>query len=86
MIDPNDLVGKFRCKILKEEAYFIYFTLEAHEGLCSFSTIPHEKGQAFRMLEINYSLSLKAQVEHLIRQLKRNHYIEILEDIVSENV
>ncbi len=79
-MDKNSLVGKLLCKIRKEEAYFIYFTLESHEGLCSFSTLPAENGQSFRLLEICYSLSLEKQMKHLLSTLQKKLRIEVLQE------
>ncbi|MBL6989534.1 MAG: hypothetical protein ISR65_07135 [Bacteriovoracaceae bacterium] len=43
-------------RVPKEESAFCYFMLEAHEGLCFYSTLEFQKGQGFRDIHLQGSI------------------------------
>lgn len=64
-------------KMPKKDSAFFYFTLEANEGLCFYSTLPHEEGDSTRYVEISYPLGLEVQVENLISHLENEISLEL---------
>ncbi len=56
-------------RVKKEDSAFVYFTLEAHEGLASYSTLPHQPGDAYRDLELRIPPDFLAEVESLLSRL-----------------
>lgn len=65
-------------RVTKEDSAFLYFQLEANEGLCFYSTIPHQNGDKHRDVTISCHISMKADVLRLIDHLKTKFPIEIL--------
>jgi hypothetical protein len=53
----------------KEDSAFIYHIFEAHEGLVSYSTLPHQNHDAFRDLELLVTPDLKEDLEALLQDL-----------------
>jgi len=50
----------------KEDSALLYHLLEAHEGLVSYSTLPHQKHDAFRDLELLVTSELRPDLELLL--------------------
>ncbi len=65
-------------RLSKEDSAFFYFTLEANEGLCFYSTLEHENGQTYRDIEIYSPIELKAELDRLLKALKSELEFEIL--------
>ena len=63
----QSLRRKFRSK--KEDSAFIYFVLEAQEGVASYSTLPFAKGDAHRDLELRFTQDFAADVQAVVEQL-----------------
>ena len=61
-------------RVRKEDAAFVYFLLESYEGWTSYSTLPFQKGDAFRNLELNISPDYLKEVEGLLKQMERQIY------------
>ena len=72
-------------RVPKEGSSFLYFLLEAHEGLCFYSTIDPGKGLPFRDLELVGPLEFKEATEHLLERFKGQHSYEYLSDEVLED-
>ncbi len=53
----------------KEDSAFLYHILEAHEGLVSYSTLPFERHDAFRDLELLVTEELKGDLEQVLSEL-----------------
>ena len=74
----NDSIYKIVIRVPKRESAFTYFTLEANEGIGFYSTLPFEKGDMFRDIEITCSISLKSELEHIVEVLGKAFPIEFL--------
>ena len=66
----------------KEDSAFVYYTLEAHEGLAAYSTLPFKTHDAYRDLELLVPKELLNPVEKLLQYLKE--MITILPDDPSK--
>jgi hypothetical protein len=64
----------------KKDSSFIYFTFEANEGLCFYSTLNHEEGDQTRMMDINITSSLKNEFLTVFNFLKESIDIKIISD------
>jgi hypothetical protein len=53
----------------KEDSAFVYHVFEAHEGLVSVSTLPHQPHDPFRDLELLVTVELKADLEAILEDL-----------------
>ena len=59
-----------RIRVRKEESAYIYFILEAQEGIVAYSTLPHETGSPFRELELQIPPDFVSEVEELLESLQ----------------
>lgn|GEM_PF-1735537 len=85
----KDLVNKQECtrvvvRLSKEESAFLYFTMESNEGLCFYSTLEHENGQAYRDVEIYSPIDLYPELERLLNFLKTEIHFETIS--ITQNV
>ena len=67
-------------RVPKEHSAFAYFTLEANEGLCFYSTIESSLSGQFRDLELIGTIEFKDELHHLIDVLRQSFPVEILEE------
>jgi hypothetical protein len=65
-------------RLSKEESSFLYFTMEANEGLCFYSTIEHKIGQTYRDVEIYSPILLYPELLRLLEALKSEIKFEII--------
>ena len=64
----------------KEHSSFLYFQLEASEGLGFYSTIDFQEGDVYRDIDIKGDLRLRNEVMILLNSLKEKTFLEILID------
>jgi type II secretory pathway component PulC len=64
----------------KEHSSFLYFQLEASEGLGFYSTIDFQEGDVYRDIDIKGDLKLKNEMMTLLNSLKEKTFLEILTD------
>jgi hypothetical protein len=64
----------------KEHSSFLYFQLEASEGLGFYSTIDFQEGDVFRDIDIKGDIKLKNEVMTLLDSLKEKIFHKILTD------
>ena len=55
----------------KDVTSFLYFTLEANEGICFYSTLPFEKGDKYRDIVLYSTPELKPDLENILSHLKK---------------
>lgn len=60
-------------ELSKEDSSFLYFTLEANEGLCFYSTKDHHNGDPNRTVEIYTHPSMKDDLVKVIEYFRRTH-------------
>lgn len=65
-------------RVPKEESAFVYFTLEANEGLSFYSTLEESLGEGYRDIVIKSHESLEPEFDHLIEELKKEVPMQIL--------
>jgi len=56
-------------RVRKEDSAFVYFILESHEGITSYSTLDHKPGDAHRDLELRIPPDFVSEVEELLKSL-----------------
>ena len=69
---------KLRIRTKKSDSAYVYFTLEANEGLTAYRTIPHREGDDCRDIELVYSPDAEEDVKNLIADLGLIMWIEIV--------
>ncbi len=65
-------------RVSKEDSSFVYFTLESNEGIAFYSTLRESLNQLYRDIEINYSPSVKNQINNILEQLELRFPISYL--------
>lgn len=60
---------KRKIRVKKEDSAFVYFILESHEGIVSYSTLDFEKGDLYRDLELRIPPDFIDEVEKVLEQL-----------------
>lgn len=57
-------------RLRKEDTAYVYFVLESHEGLTSYSTLEHRPGDAYRDLELRIPPDFVVETEALLERLQ----------------
>ena len=58
-----------KIRVKKEDSAFVYFTLEAHEGIASYSTLPFLPGDPHRDLELRIPPDFVEEVARVLAAL-----------------
>ncbi len=58
-----------RIRVSKADSAYIYTILESHEGIASYSTLPHQNGDLYRDLELQIPRSQLEECERVLKQL-----------------
>ncbi len=67
-------------RVPKQDSAFLYFTLEANEGICFYSTLPYETGVTHRDIEITGSPELYPELQTILTGLKNKISFEIISE------
>lgn len=79
------LLYYLRVRVQKDDAYFVYFTFEANEGLCFFSTVDESLRGAYRDIDVRCPVELKETVGALVERLQAEIRLDILSaEIISD--
>ncbi len=57
-----------KIRVRKEDSVFVYFILESYEGITSYSTLPFDKGDLHRDLELRIPPDFLHEVEELLKR------------------
>lgn len=71
-------VFHFIIRVSKSDSAFVYFQLEANEGLCFYSTLDHEEGQVYRDLDIRGASEFQDEVTRLLEFLGQSINVQWL--------
>ncbi|MCM0605851.1 MAG: hypothetical protein KA715_07140 [Xanthomonadaceae bacterium] len=63
---------KLRIRVTKEASAFVYFILEAQEGVTAYSTLPNKQGDEHRDLELCFSPEFKGEVLRVLEELLKS--------------
>jgi len=64
----------------KDDAYFVYFTFEANEGICFYSTVDESLKGQYRDIVVRCPIEWKEQLLELIQRLQAEIRLDILEE------
>lgn len=70
----------FKLRVPKDEAYFVYFTLESNEGLCYYSTCEDSLKAQYRDIDLYCTPELKSSVLGLLQKIQSEIRLDFLED------
>lgn len=75
----------FVIRLNKEDTAFLYFQLEANDGLCFYSTLQYPSHAHYRDVDLKGDFLLKEEALHLINQCRQKFQIDFLVDeIINE--
>lgn len=78
----SQLVQQLIIRVPKENSVFTYFTFEACDNLCFYSTLDHQKGQNYRDIVVTSTIEFGDEVKRVLEQLSSSYPIEILKEKV----
>lgn len=70
MSKPEPELFHWILRVPKDQAAFLYFQLEANEGLCFYSTLDQSLRESFRDIEIFSPASLEKEVRHFFESMQ----------------
>jgi hypothetical protein len=76
----TDQIHTIIIRVPKKDSSYVYFTLEANEGLCFYSTLEHQNQSDVRDIQIKLTKSLLNEFLTVYKFLCRNIEVSILED------
>lgn len=72
-------------RVPKDEAYFVYFTFEANEGMCFYSTMDESLKGQYRDIVVRCPIEWKEHLLALIAKLQSEVRVDIIkEEIISD--
>lgn len=75
-----------RLRVPKDDAYFVYFTFEANEGLCFYSTVDESLRGQYRDIDVKCAVEWRETLVSLIELLKTNMRLDVLSsEIISDS-
>lgn len=75
----SKLIYYYRLRVSKADSSFLYFTLEANEGIAFYSTLEESLGTSYRDIECQGAIEYQEQFLNIIKHLEKSFPIEILE-------
>lgn len=73
-------------RVSKDDAFFVYFTFEANEGMCFYSTIDESLKGQYRDIEVRCPIEWKFPLLDLIEKLKTEIRVDILnQEIIQDS-
>ena len=72
-------------RLNKEDSAFLYFQLEANDGLCFYSTLPYEPHTQYRDIDMKGDILLKSEIVELIKTCKTKFKIDLIIDETIPN-
>jgi hypothetical protein len=69
---------KIQIRTKKSDSAYVYHLLEAHEGLTAYSTLPHNRGEQERGMELIFAPEAEKDVLSLIAELQKMMWVEVV--------
>lgn len=78
-------INKKIVRVLKNDSAFLYFTLEASEGMAFYSTLEESNYSPYRDIEINCTLEFSNSIDKLLKKLEDLFPIQYLKDEIIDD-
>lgn len=69
-----------RLRVPKDEAYFLYYSLEANEGIAFYSTLEESLQGQYRDIDVRAPIEWKEDLKALIRRLQGEIRLDVVEE------
>ena len=73
-------------RVSKKDSAFTYFTLEANEGVCFYSTLDESLGTQYRDLDLKGTIEYSASIQKILTHLKTQLPVEILKHEIIQDL
>ena len=74
-----------RVRVSKDDAYFVYFTFEANEGLCFYSTVDESLRGQYRDIDVKCPIEWRETLNSLLERLKSEMRLDVIDSgIISD--
>lgn len=83
-LDTEQDIFRVVIRLPKADSAFVYFQLEANEGLCFYSTLEDSLGTPYRDLELSGHVSIRPEFNKMFSYLQEKIEITILEDKIIQ--
>ncbi len=83
---PTQAIWKIIVRTSKEDSAFFYFTLEANENLCFYSTLDASLGETYRDIAIGITANLRPEFDVMFKALCECMSVQLLSEELLENV
>jgi hypothetical protein len=75
-----------RIRVAKDDAYFVYFTFEANEGLCFYSTVDESLRGQYRDIDVKCAVEWREKLVSLLKRLASEMRLDVLSsEIISDD-
>jgi hypothetical protein len=75
-----------RVRVPKDDAYFVYFTFEANEGLCFYSTVDESLRGQYRDIDVKCAVEWREKLVSLLKRLASEMRLDVLSsEIISDD-
>lgn len=75
-----------RIRVPKDDAYFVYFTFEANEGLCFYSTVDESLRGQYRDIDVKCAIEWREILISLLKRLSSEFRLDVIEErIISDS-
>ncbi len=75
-----------RLRVPKDEAYFVYFTFEANEGVCYYSTVEESLRGSYRDIDVRTPIEGREVLKGLIKRLQTELRLDVLlEEVLKDS-
>jgi hypothetical protein len=68
-----------RVRVPKDDAYFVYFTFEANEGLCFYSTVDESLRGQYRDIDVKCAVEWRETLISLLERLKTEMRLDVID-------
>lgn len=72
-------------RVSKNNASFVYFTLESHEGLAFYSTLDDSLPRDYRDIDLKTPIEFEQDLKHLLKQLEQKFEIIVLSEAILKD-
>ena len=74
----NQEILSYTIRVSKRDSSMLYFILESNENIAFYSTLPGDKSEAYRDIQINCHISMKPHLDSVLEHFSKKYPLEYL--------
>jgi len=71
-------ISTYTVRVSKKDSSMLYFILESNENIAFYSTLPGDKAEGYRDIQINCHISMKRHLDSVLEHFSKKYPIEYL--------